>query len=74
MLNFDQIQYSLKSFRTKKTYIIFLISQLLLAIAIVPVALNNPAHFRSSSVIALEFILFLLLAFDLYKMKYIELW
>ena len=65
MLNFEEIQYKLKSFRTKKTYIAFLIAQLLLAFAIIPVALTSNKHFRSSYVVFLEFLLFLLLTFDL---------
>lgn len=53
------------AFRTKKTYVAFLIAQLVLAITIVPVALSSPKHFRTPAVILLEFLLFLLLAFDL---------
>jgi hypothetical protein len=65
-LTFEQLRYSLKSFRTKNTYIFFLISQLALAFLIIPIALGSPAHFRSPYVLFLEFLLFLLLAFDLY--------
>ena len=66
MLNFEEIQYNLKSFRTKKTYIAFLAFQLILAVSIIPVALSRPKHFRSPFVIFLEFLLFLMLTFDLY--------
>lgn len=73
MVNFTEIKYLLTAFRTKKTYLAFLISQLLLAIGIVPIALSSPSHFRTPSVIFLEVLLFLLLAFDLY-ISFYEVW
>lgn len=67
MLDFTRIKYTLTAFRTKKTYLVFLVGQLALALIIVPVALSNPAHFKTPFVIFLEVLLFLLFAFDLYQ-------
>jgi hypothetical protein len=68
MVDFTALKYTITAFRTKRTYLIFLICQMFLAVAIVPIALSNPAHFRTPWVIFLEVILFLFLAFDLYPM------
>lgn len=65
MVDFTELKYSLTAFRTKKTYLVFLICQMILAVAIVPIALSNPKHFRTPWVIFLEVVLFFLLAFDL---------
>jgi hypothetical protein len=64
-MGFEELRYILTSFRTKKTYLIFHISQLVLSVAIIIVALTSKAHFKTPSVLILEFILFLTLAFDL---------
>lgn len=60
------VKYALTAFRTKKTYLAFLIAQLILSIVIVLLALTSKTHFRTPIVIGLEFALFLSLAFDLY--------
>lgn len=65
MVDFTELKYALTAFRTKKTYLVFLICQVILAVAIVPIALTNPKHFRTPWVIFLEVVLFFLLAFDL---------
>jgi hypothetical protein len=66
MVNLEEVKYHLSACRTRKVYLVFLVAQLLLAIAIVPIALTSPSHFRSPSVLILELVLFLLFAFDLY--------
>lgn len=60
----------LTAFRTKKAYLIFQISQLLLSITIIIVALSSKSHFKTPLVLILEFVLFLTLAFDLYALYY----
>jgi len=65
-MNLTELKYRLIAFRTKKSYLAFLITQLALSVAIVAVALASPTHFRASSVLILEFVLFGMLAFDLY--------
>ena len=64
-MNLAEIKYILTAFRTKKTYMLFLLGQLGLSIAIVVLALTSPTHFRAPSVLILELLLFLSLAFDL---------
>ena len=61
-----EIKYYLTSFRTRKSYLIFQILQLILAIVIIVTALTSPTHFRSATVLYLEFVLLFLMAFDLY--------
>lgn len=64
-MDWQHLKYEMTAFRTKKSYLFFLIAQLALAIVIIPIALTSPNHFRTPSVIFLEFVLFLLFAFDL---------
>jgi hypothetical protein len=66
-MDYQHLKYELTVFRTKKSYLIFLMIQLALAIVIIPISLTSPNHFRTPMVIFLEFILFLLFAFDLYS-------
>lgn len=64
-MGIEEIRYILTAFRTKKTYLIFHISQLILSVAIIVIALSSKAHFKTPIVLILEFVLFLTLAFDL---------
>ena len=52
-MNLTELKYRLIAFRTKKTYLGFLVLQLALSVAIVIVALASPTHFRASSVLVL---------------------
>jgi len=49
----EQLKYQVTSFRTKKSYLIFQILQLLLSIIIIIVALNMKSHFKSIEVLIL---------------------
>ncbi len=60
----------LTAFRTKKAYLIFQVCQLLLSVTIIVVALTSKAHFKTPTVLILELVLFLTLAFDLYPFPY----
>lgn len=65
-MGFEELKYILTAFRTKKTYLLFHVSQLVLSLAIIIIALNSKAHFKTPLVLILELVLFLTLAFDLY--------
>ena len=52
-MNLTALKYTLIAFRTKKSYLAFLIVQLALSLSIVIVALASPTHFRASSVLLL---------------------
>lgn len=64
-MGFEEVKYMLTAFRTKKTYLIFHVSQLVLSVAIIVTALCSKGHFKTPLVLILELILFLTLAFDL---------
>lgn len=72
-MGLTELKYALTAFRTKKTYLILLIGQLVLSLAIVVVALNSKTHFRTPLVLTLELVLFLSLAFDLYCCTHTDL-
>jgi hypothetical protein len=52
-MGFEELKYLLAAFRTKKTYLVFHISQLVLSIVIIIIALNSKAHFKTPSVLIL---------------------
>ncbi len=61
----DNVRYLLIAFRTKKAYMLFHISQLVLSVSIIAVALNSDNHFKSTNVLIMEFILLMTMALDL---------
>jgi hypothetical protein len=52
-MDLSELKYNITAFRTKKTYLIFLITQLILSLAIVCIALASNTHFRTPLVIGL---------------------
>jgi hypothetical protein len=65
MVSLQEVRYRLAAFRTKRTYLLFLMGQLALAVVIVAVAFSSGSHFRTPAVLLLETLLFLTMAFDL---------
>ena len=64
-MDFEQLRYQLTAFRTKRSYLVFLVGQVVLAVIIVIIALSSKLHFRTPLVIGLEIILLITLAVDL---------
>lgn len=61
----SELRHYLLGLRTTKGYLFFQTNLLLLALVIVILALLSPTHFRTDSIIILEFILLLFMTVDL---------
>lgn len=64
-LSKEELKYYLTNFRTRRSYMLFHVFQVCLSGLIVGRALTSPDHFRQSSILWMEFLLLLCMAFDL---------
>lgn len=64
-LSKEELVYYLANFRTRRSYMMFHIFQVILSFLIIICALSSANHFRQTSVLVMEFILLLCMAFDL---------
>ena len=64
-LNKEEIKYYMTNFRTRRSYMMFHVFQVCLSLLIILFAFTSPDHFKTTTVLWLQFMLLICMTFDL---------